>query len=124
MTAASTANDYVPCADYVDGIPAHDRPCRCETWQPRVIAPDAVRAWCGMCGGWIKGGPKEPQTVTRAPGRPRQERCARGHSLRDAYAAPSGKRQCRTCHRERQKVQRAYKPTILPDSTCGDRRPK
>ena len=96
--------------DYVKGVPGNTtRRCSCDTWKPRVFPPDVARAWCGDCGGWLLGGPKggkKNPTVSRDPGRPTQQRCKRGHSLKDAYVTPSGNRKCRICARERERERR------------------
>ena len=96
--------------DYVKGVPENTtRRCSCDTWKPRVFPPDVKRAWCGDCGGWIVGGPKGAKknpTVSRNPGRPTQQRCKRGHSLKDAYVTQAGRRKCRVCARERERERR------------------
>ena len=96
--------------DYVRGVPENTtRRCSCDTWKPRVFPPDVRRAWCGDCGGWLLGGPKggkKNPTVPRDPGRPTQQRCKRGHSLKDAYVTPSENRKCRVCARERERDRR------------------
>ena len=97
--------------DYVRGVPENTtRRCECDFWKPRSSPPDVKRSWCGDCGKWIRGEPKDgakgTQAMPRDPGRPSQKTCKRGHSLKDAYVTRSGRRKCRACARERERERR------------------
>ncbi len=88
------------------GRPLHERSCDCSTYSPRTLPDDVVRAWCGICKGWIRGGPipavesryarkrrmyREAGVIRPTVGRPRQEGPCK-NSTGDRRHAPGPRR--------------------------------
>jgi len=115
-----TGDEYGEPAEQYDerGRPLHDRRCQCSRHSSRKLPDDVLRAWCGDCGGWIRGGPipvtesrfarkrriyREAGVTRPTAGRPKKHGpCKNDHSPHYRKRSKDGRNSyCLACRREK-----------------------